>query len=238
MELEFKDERIRKWNSCDPIALYHAPVDKFIPQGSLSVSTSLSDKLDIKRTLEEEARKRQWLILWLDCDQEGEIIAFEVVEVSNYFVEGQIVIDVSTDERNLVMSYGPYQLPTLALLWNDIGRFGHMNLRNFLTINCSHNYEQGTATFCWMKILVAFVDLISPFLPKRGHMFDYSYAVTLYKMCFQGPVATISHLNRDIHVTKVQQPQLEKRPPHPLNTIELEKRASLYFRMSSEQTMK
>lgn len=39
-------------------------------------------------------------------------------------------------------------------------------------------------------------------------------------------------------VTKVKQQERLKYPPHPLNTIELEKRASRYFRMSSEQTMK
>ena len=41
----------------------------------------MQDKLDIKRTLEEEARKCQWIVLWLDCDREGENIAFEVLEV-------------------------------------------------------------------------------------------------------------------------------------------------------------
>ncbi|KAJ0807501.1 putative DNA topoisomerase [Helianthus annuus] len=41
----------------------------------------IKDKLDIRKTLEEEARKCQWLVLWLDCDREGENIAYEVVEV-------------------------------------------------------------------------------------------------------------------------------------------------------------
>ncbi|KAJ6340353.1 hypothetical protein OIU77_008166 [Salix suchowensis] len=70
MEVDFED-RFRKWHSCDPADLYTAPVRKHVPE----------DKLDIKRTLEEEARKCHWLVLWLDCDREGENIAFEVMEV-------------------------------------------------------------------------------------------------------------------------------------------------------------
>lgn len=31
MELEFED-RYRKWHSCDPLDLYHAPVRKYVPQ--------------------------------------------------------------------------------------------------------------------------------------------------------------------------------------------------------------
>ncbi|KAB1210515.1 DNA topoisomerase 3-alpha [Morella rubra] len=260
MELEF-EERYRKWHSCDPAELYHAPVRKFVPE----------DKLDIQRTLKEEARRCQWLVLWLDCDREGENIAFEVIEVctavnphltirrahfsalidrdiheavqnlvepnkwfsdavdarqeidlrigasftrfQTMLLRDAFVIDSATDDRNLVLSYGPCQFPTLGFIVERYWEMQAHEPEEFWTINCSHKSDEGIATFNWM----------------RGHLFDYTSAVIIYEMCVQEPIAT---------VTNVRQQEKLKYPPHPLNTIELEKRASRYFRMSSEHTMK
>ncbi|XP_062093553.1 DNA topoisomerase 3-alpha [Humulus lupulus] len=260
MELEFED-RFRKWHSCDPAHLFQAPVRKFVPD----------DKLDIKRTLEEEARRCQWLVLWLDCDREGENIAFEVVQVctavnphltirrahfsalidrdiheaaqnlvppNKFFADAvdarqeidlrigasftrfqtmllrdAFVIDAANDERNLVLSYGPCQFPTLGFVVERYWEVQSHEPEEFWVINCSHKSDEGIATFNWM----------------RGHLFDYTCTVVIYEMCVQEPTAI---------VTDVRKQEKLKYPPHPLNTIELEKRASRYFRMSSEHTMK
>lgn len=70
MELEFPPQ-FRSWDRCNPKTLFEAPVLK-------SVKQNMSG---IEKTLRSEAKKSQHLILWLDCDREGENIAFEVIQV-------------------------------------------------------------------------------------------------------------------------------------------------------------
>lgn len=74
-------------------------------------------------------------------------------------------------------------------------------------------------------------------------------------MCVEDPMATVSHLlmfpscrlvslmsliDKKIifQVTDVKHKEKLKYPPYPLSTVELQKRASRFFRMSSEHTMK
>lgn len=70
MEIEF-EQQYRGWGGCSPLDLFTAPIKKEVKQeGQL-----------IKNTLVAEAKKHDVLLLWLDCDLEGENIAFEVVQV-------------------------------------------------------------------------------------------------------------------------------------------------------------
>jgi DNA topoisomerase III len=72
MNYEFDQERYRSWNRSNARDLFQiATVSKAVSK----------DKNDVKVNLEEEAKKSEWLILWLDCDREGENIAMEVVDV-------------------------------------------------------------------------------------------------------------------------------------------------------------
>jgi DNA topoisomerase-3 len=65
------DGRFATWQGCDPEELFDAPVKSIVPDANAPIA----------RTLEAEARLSQRLILWLDCDREGEHIAHEVMEV-------------------------------------------------------------------------------------------------------------------------------------------------------------
>ncbi|KAH7404160.1 hypothetical protein KP509_15G013100 [Ceratopteris richardii] len=260
MELEF-EERYRKWTSCDPADLYHAPVRKSVP----------SDKLPLQRTLQEEARRCSWLVLWLDCDREGENIAYEVVEIcrssnprlniwrarfsaliqrdihhavqnltrpnplfadavdarqeidlrigasftrfQTMLLGDSFVFPFAENDKRLVLSYGPCQFPTLGFVVERYWEIQAHQPEDFWTINCQYTSDEGNAKFNW----------------KRGRLFDHLAAVLIYEMCVEEPLAT---------VYEVTGKESRKNPPHPLNTVELQKRASRYFRMSSEQTMK
>lgn len=69
-ELEFVAP-YRNWNSCQPSELLSAPITRTVKK----------ENLNIERTLKEEAKKANVLLLWLDCDLEGENIAYEVIDV-------------------------------------------------------------------------------------------------------------------------------------------------------------
>ncbi|XP_078273883.1 DNA topoisomerase 3-alpha isoform X1 [Rhinoraja longicauda] len=70
LQLEFKAP-FQKWRSCNPVTLFDAEVEKYCPE----------NYVDIKRTLEREVRKCQALVIWTDCDREGENIGFEIIQV-------------------------------------------------------------------------------------------------------------------------------------------------------------
>lgn len=61
----------RKWHGCNADELFDAPIHK----------TCDDRNTPIKRQLEREIRTCNGLVIWTDCDREGENIGFEIIEV-------------------------------------------------------------------------------------------------------------------------------------------------------------
>jgi DNA topoisomerase III len=61
----------RKWQSCDPFELFDAPIEAQV----------MPDKKAIVDNLSSEAQKAQQLMIWTDCDREGENIGAEIANV-------------------------------------------------------------------------------------------------------------------------------------------------------------
>lgn len=59
------------WAQTDPVVLFDAPVQKKVT----------SRAADIERTLKREVVRCQTLIIWTDCDREGENIGYEVIDL-------------------------------------------------------------------------------------------------------------------------------------------------------------
>ncbi|KAL4130516.1 hypothetical protein PRIC2_006512 [Phytophthora ramorum] len=263
MELDF-DASVRSWHSCDPVELFTAPVTKRI-RGD-------ETQKKIEKTLLEEARQSQWLVLWLDCDREGENIAYEVkaiCEKSNrrlrvfrarfsaliprdivhavqnlaepneklsLAVDARSEIDLrigaaftrfqtmriqnkfpAIKQENSVISYGPCQFPTLGFVVERFLKIQNFEREAFHDISVTHQQndqpDAPTTTFKW----------------KRGHLFDRMACLCIYECLVESQTATIESVDK--------RPSW-KRKPLPLTTVELQKRASRWLRISSEMTMK
>ncbi|XP_077250449.1 DNA topoisomerase, type IA, core isoform X2 [Tasmannia lanceolata] len=64
----------QNWEVIDPMDLFEAPILK----------TESNPKAHICRHLSQEASSCGYLVLWLDCDREGENICFEVIECTGF----------------------------------------------------------------------------------------------------------------------------------------------------------
>ena len=79
LNMEFAPQ-YRKWYSCNPVALFDAPLAKGVGEGNNSAL--------IKKTLQREVRGAKLLIIWTDCDREGENKGMEVVTVCREVLPG------------------------------------------------------------------------------------------------------------------------------------------------------
>uniref|UniRef100_A0A7S2LTZ7 DNA topoisomerase n=2 Tax=Leptocylindrus danicus TaxID=163516 RepID=A0A7S2LTZ7_9STRA len=66
----------QSWESTDPLELFTAPIAKKPCKGS------------IVKHLQSEAKGVDFIVLWMDCDREGENINFEVLDVTMHLMHG------------------------------------------------------------------------------------------------------------------------------------------------------
>ncbi|GAU31076.1 hypothetical protein TSUD_322130 [Trifolium subterraneum] len=66
--------KYQDWAATDPLDLFQAQV----------IKNESNPKAHICRHLNQEARGCRYLVLWLDCDREGENICFEVIESTGF----------------------------------------------------------------------------------------------------------------------------------------------------------
>ncbi|XP_054565652.1 DNA topoisomerase 3-alpha isoform X2 [Eptesicus fuscus] len=249
--------QFRKWQSCNPLVLFEAEIEKYCPENFV----------DIKKTLERETRQCQALVIWTDCDREGENIGFEIIHVCKAVKPGLQVLRARFSEitpRAVTMACENLTQPDQRVsdavdvrqeLDLRIGaaftRFQTLRLQKiFPQVLAEQLISYGSCQFPTLGFVVERFKAIQAFVPeifhkikvthdhrdgvvefswKRHRLFSHTACLVLYQLCMEDPRAT---------VVEVSSKAKSKWRPQALDTVELEKLASRKLRISAKETMR
>ncbi|NWJ08096.1 TOP3A topoisomerase, partial [Crypturellus undulatus] len=247
----------RKWHSCNPLALFDAEIEKYCPE----------NYVDIKRTLEREVQQCQALVIWTDCDREGENIGFEIIHVCKAVKPSLRVFRARFSEitlhavrsacENLTQ---PDQKTSDAVdvrqeLDLRIGaaftRFQTLRLRKiFPDVLADQLISYGSCQFPTLGFVVERFKAIQAFVPeafykiKVTHEYEDNTVVFNWKrnrLFNHTACLVLYHMcmeNPVATVAEVISKPKSKWRPLPLDTVELEKLASRKLKINAKETMR
>ncbi|KAK7939409.1 hypothetical protein WMY93_002735 [Mugilogobius chulae] len=254
--VEFKAQ-FQKWHSCNPVLLFDAEVEKYCPD----------NMIQIKRTLEKEARQCQALIIWTDCDREGENIGFEIIDVckavkTNIQVYRAKFSEITPNsirracetltEPDVNVSDAVNVRQELDLrIGASFTRFQTMRLQKiFPTSLANQLISYGSCQFPTLGFVVERFKAIQAFIPetffkiKVIHEFEEDTVEFSWKRnrLFNHTACLVLYQicmeDPMATVTSVTSKPKSKWRPLPLDTVELEKLASRKLRINAKETMK
>jgi hypothetical protein len=129
---------VRQWHSCAPAQLFHSQV----------IVEVADDKKNVARNIKSESRWAQGLMIWTDCDREGEHIGMEVCRIAR---EGNPRIIVKRAQfSNLEREYANLEfLIHKARLLTDTAIFvGRHSIREKLTSDSPTQLTHGLKSTC------------------------------------------------------------------------------------------
>ncbi|CAH0049121.1 unnamed protein product [Clonostachys solani] len=253
-QAEFTSE-FRNWSFPPPEALFDAPI----------VTNVVDDKKAIAQNIAEQARWAQLLVIWTDCDREGEHIGNEIVEAAH---KGNANIPVkrakfSNIERAHVISAAKRlvnldekQVSAVAARIELDLRIGYAFTR-FITNNLrplrgpmeNLVISYGSCQFPTLGFVVDRYFRVKNFVPetfwgikvthlREGKTVNFNWA---RHRLFDRMAVVILYEKclaaKKAKVTKVQKKPTKKFKPLPLTTVELQKAATALLRMSGQQAM-
>ncbi|XP_063235537.1 DNA topoisomerase 3-alpha isoform X2 [Bacillus rossius redtenbacheri] len=246
----------RKWTGCSPLALFDAPVKKICPQ----------TYEPIKRTLEREVRSCSTLIIWTDCDREGENIGFEIIDVCKAVKNNLRIyrakfseITLQSVQRALQNLTQPDERISVAVdvrqeLDLRIGaaftRFQTLRLKRvFPEVLGDSLISYGSCQFPTLGFVVERYKAITSFVPETFWKIKVNHTVRDLSVDFSWKrVRLFDQLACQVlydvcmewplaRVDAVSSKPKSKWRPLPLDTIELEKTASRKLKLNAKETM-
>ncbi|XP_021951308.2 DNA topoisomerase 3-alpha [Folsomia candida] len=250
------DDRFRKWHSCDPVELFDAPV----------VKSCGKDFKDILRTLEEQARQCNVLVIWTDCDREGEGIGFEIIDVcvaKNPRLEvfrAKFSEITPTSINRAWASLGPpnKQMSDAVDVRSELDlrigaaftRFQTLRLQRRFPALAERLVSYGSCQFPTLGFVVERYKAIQDFVQEDfwkievthqidGCSVDFNWArVKLFNKLAVQILYEKCMDNPNAKVIRVQSKPKHKWRPVALDTVEFEKLASRKLRISAKEAMK
>ncbi|XP_062545521.1 DNA topoisomerase 3-alpha [Armigeres subalbatus] len=246
----------RSWQSCNPEQLFDAPVRKSCNE----------DMTKIKRTLEREVARCQTLVIWTDCDREGENIGFEIIEVCRQMRPQIRVLRAKFSEitaasvtRAIENLAQPDERQSQAVdvrseLDLRIGaaftRFQTLRMQNVFPAKISNNLvSYGSCQIPTLGFVAQRYKEIERFIPqefwkiKLNHTIDdltveFNWARNRLfdKQCCEAYLM-LCQSEPLVKIVSVTNKPKNKWRPTPLDTVELEKLGSRKLRINAKQTM-
>ncbi|XP_038165343.1 DNA topoisomerase 3-alpha [Cyprinodon tularosa] len=254
--LEFKAP-FQKWHSCNPVLLFDAEVEKYCPD----------NMTQIKRTLEKEAKQCQALIIWTDCDREGENIGFEVIDVCKAVKPNLQIFRAKFSEitpnsirracetlaepdANISDAVDVRQELDLRI-GASFTRFQTLRLQKIFPESLANQLiSYGSCQFPTLGFVVERFKAIQAFIPETFYKIKVLHELEEDSVEFSWKRNRLFHHtaclvlyqicmeNPIATVTSVTSKPKSKWRPLPLDTVELEKLASRKLRINAKETMK
>ena len=250
-------EQYRKWYAVNPIQLFDLPVLKGCKEENM---------INIKKSLEKEVKGCKLLIIWTDCDREGENIGMEVVEVCRAVNRGIRVLRAKFSEitrpsiERAMRTLGPMNenvsdaVDCRQELDLRIGaaftRFQTMRLQKMFPNNLSDKLiSYGSCQFPTMGFVVERYKAIENFVSEKFWKLKVTHEVDGCKVDFAWKRVRLFHQravevyhdicteNPTARVEECKSKPKNKWRPLPLDTVELEKLASRKLHLSAKTVM-
>ncbi|CAH1767113.1 3439_t:CDS:10 [Entrophospora sp. SA101] len=254
MKYDFAPE-YRKWDSCAPLVLFQAPIIKFVGE----------ENRQIKDNLYHEAQRADQLMIWTDCDREGENIGSEIASICEQAKRG---IRITRARFSAIIPDQIFRAwrRSVGLDMNQSDAVDariELDLRigaaftRYQTLSIQHLFPElqkqvisyGSCQFPTLGFVVDQHHKVGNFIPEEF----WKIQVALEKEeilvefhwernhLFDKEICFVIYeqcaLNPMATVVEVISKETKKWKPYPLTTIELQKVATRALRMSSDRIM-
>ncbi|KPI84912.1 putative DNA topoisomerase III [Leptomonas seymouri] len=245
----------KSWASFPFQGLFSATITKYVR----------SDLEPVKKNLEALACRADTLVLWLDCDREGENICFEVIQVvqsKRPRVQIKRARFSALTARDLLHAVHNLQAPNKRLS-DAVEARQEMDLRigaaftRYQTVKFRHLFEEipgvlsfGPCQFPTLGFVVRRYWQQQGFVPEEFYTLNLQHGDTklhssrgsMYDqvaatLVYEDMLQVAAEEDHKGRITNVQQRPSHRRPPVPLATVVMQKLAATHLRIPSERCM-